>query len=114
MRRQRHAANSERVRLRQPDTVHRPQARRRNRLYDYRFRMYSPDLGRFCQTDPLGYIAAMSGGLPCDLPEGGRLEHAAGEGLRQTAENRVRKGRSGRFVPDFYDFTAPIDDPVCL
>ncbi len=83
-------------------------------LYHYRHRDYSPTLGRFCQTDPLGYIAAMSGGLPCDLPEGGRLEHAAGDGLRQTAENRVRKGRSGRFVPDFYDFTAPIDDPVCL
>ncbi len=29
-------------------------------LYDYRHRMYSPDLGRFLQTDPLGYIDGMN------------------------------------------------------
>ena len=55
-----------------------------------------------------------TGGLSRHLSEGGRLEHAAGDGLRRTAENRVRTGRSGRFVPDFYDFTASINDPACL
>ncbi len=29
-------------------------------FYDYRFRMYSPDLGRFLQPDPLGYIDGMN------------------------------------------------------
>ena len=29
-------------------------------LYYYRARMYSPDLGRFLQTDPLGYYDSMN------------------------------------------------------
>jgi RHS repeat-associated protein len=29
-------------------------------LYDYRARIYSPDLGRFLQTDPIGYYDAMN------------------------------------------------------
>jgi RHS repeat-associated protein len=29
-------------------------------LYYYRFRDYQPDLGRFCQPDPLGYIDGMN------------------------------------------------------
>jgi len=29
-------------------------------LYYYRFRDYAPELGRFCQTDPAGYVDTMN------------------------------------------------------
>lgn len=29
-------------------------------LYDYRFRIYDPTLGRFLQPDPLGYADGMN------------------------------------------------------
>jgi len=33
---------------------------RMTKLYYYRFRDYAPELGRFCQTDPAGYVDTMN------------------------------------------------------
>jgi RHS repeat-associated protein len=73
-------------------------------LYYYKARMYDPALGRFLQTDPIGYVGGVNlyayvRGDPVNFVDPLGL-HCEGNGLRETLNRADCEAAGGTYTPD--------------